>query len=135
MTKAHNSIAQRPLVLLVEDYEPNILVASVFLESLQYDIEIARSGEEALEKIENNKYYAVLMDVQMPGMDGLDVTRRVRSRETEENSDRLHIIGMTAHAMKGDREKCLASGMDDYISKPVSQDMIKAKLELVKNVR
>jgi CheY-like chemotaxis protein len=123
------------LVLLVEDYEPNILVASVFLESLHYDIEIARSGEEALEKIVSNKYYAVLMDVQMPGMDGLDVTRRVREKESEERTERLYIIGMTAHAMKGDREKCLASGMDDYISKPVSQDTIKVKLELVKSVR
>jgi len=118
-----------PLVLLVEDYEPNILVAGVYLENSGYDFDVARSGEEALAKFNSADYYAILMDVQMPRMSGLDATRLIRNHEETLKKKRTVIIGMTAYAMSGDRQMCLDSGMDDYISKPVSQETLKEKLD------
>lgn len=108
----------QPLVLLVEDYPANVLVATSLLEGLGYRYELAQNGQEAIEKVEKSRYDLVLMDVQMPVIDGFTATRRIREREQRENVARTPIIGITAHALAGDREKCLDAGMDDYISKP-----------------
>ena len=128
-------MAERPLVLLVEDYEPNILVASTFLENGGFDCHVARSGIEAVERVKAGHYFAVLMDVQMPGLSGLEATQMIREHEQKNNLRRIPIIGMTAHALAGDRERCLAAGMDEYLSKPVSGAALEGKLELFKKAR
>ncbi len=115
-------------ILIVEDYAPSALVATSFLEEFGYRYDVASSGREALEKIKNSHYLSVLMDVQMPGLNGLETTQAIRSYEQILRKRPLHIIGVTAHAMSGDRERCLRAGMDDYISKPFSPHELKRKL-------
>ncbi len=116
-------------VLLVEDYAPNILVAGSFLEEFGYEWDSAKSGTEAVEKVMDGNFAAVLMDVQMFGMNGLEATRLIRSHEKQNGLPPVPIIGMTAHALAGDRERCLGVGMDDYISKPFNPDELQDKLE------
>ncbi len=118
-----------PRVLLVEDYEANILVASHFLDYLGYAHDVARSGVEAFEMFKAGRYAAILMDVQMPELNGFDATQLIRKYEATHQLKKTPIIGMTAHALAGDKERCLASGMDDYIPKPVSEDELKGKLK------
>lgn len=115
-------------ILIVEDYAPNALVATSFLEEFGYRYDVASNGREALEKIKNAHYLSVLMDVQMPGLNGLETTQAIRSYEQILGKRPLRIIGVTAHAMPGDRERCLKAGMDDYISKPFSPQELKRKL-------
>ncbi len=118
----------RASVLLVEDYEPNIMVAGVYLEQFGFGYEVANDGIEALAKAKQQKYHAILMDIQMKGMDGYNATMEIRKSEKESGRPRVRIIGMTAHALPGDREKCLAAGMDDYIAKPFSPEELRMKL-------
>ena len=120
---------EKPCILVVEDYAPNVLVVGFFLEDFGYRFDVASDGQEALEKIKQNSYAAVLMDVQMHMMNGLEATKRVRQHEQETGAPRLPIIGMTAHALSGDRERCLESGMDDYISKPFNPVEFQEKLQ------
>ena len=115
-------------ILLVEDYEPNILVATNLLENFGYRYEIAHNGQEALDKFSPDQYSVILMDVQMPFMDGLQTTTRIRTTEKAQNTPRVPIIAMTAHALKGDRERCLQAGMDDYITKPFNPHQLQAVL-------
>lgn len=118
-------------ILLVEDYAPNVLVAGTFLEEFGYDWDSAKSGNEAVAMFENGHYAAILMDVQMFGMNGLEATRIIRAYETQHGKKRTPIIGMTAHALAGDRERCLGVGMDDYISKPFNPNELQEKLSLM----
>lgn len=118
----------RPCILLVEDYAANVLVASTFLEQFGYACEVAGHGHEAIEKIKHNAYAAVLMDVQMHEMNGLEATALIRAYEEEEGLPHLPIIGMTAHALSGYRETCIEAGMDDYISKPFDPAELERKL-------
>lgn len=120
-----------PRILLVEDYEPNVIVATAFLEDFGYKCEVAVNGLEAITKVKSGQFSAVLMDVQMPGMNGLEATRIIREHELKGNIDRTPIIGMTAHAMAGDRDRCIAAGMDEYISKPFNPAELRGKLALV----
>lgn len=119
MVLGNNNLHQH-CVLLVEDYAANVLVAATMLKSLNYSCEVASNGIEALDKVRTcrDRYCAVLMDVQMPGMDGFQVTKVIREDEEELGLPRLKIVAMTAHALAGDRERCLNAGMDDYIPKP-----------------
>jgi len=127
------SLLNSPRILLVEDYAANILVTTTYLEEFGYEYDVANDGNEAVEKIRSGMYYAaVLMDVQMYDMDGLEATRLIREYEKHTSKPRTLIIGMTAHALSGDRERCLNAGMDDYIAKPFSPDTLKSKLELSK---
>jgi len=113
-------------ILLVEDNRTNQLVAKRMLQKLNCKIEIAINGEKALEKLEERDYNIIFMDCQMPTMDGYEATRRIRASEKGSDKHRT-IVAMTANAMAGDRQKCLDSGMDDYIAKPIKQeDLIKA---------
>ncbi len=105
-------------VLLAEDGKANQKLASALLTRWGHKVTIANNGLEAVEAIKTGKYDLVLMDVQMPEMDGLAATRMIRKLETS-TGQHIPIIAMTAHAMPGDREKCLQSGMDGYLSKPV----------------
>ncbi|WPL17243.1 Signal transduction histidine-protein kinase BarA [Thiorhodovibrio winogradskyi] len=113
-------------VLLVEDIEMNRLVALEWLEAAKLDTEIAENGLQALNKVREHHYDAVLMDIQMPELDGLEATRRIRAEFPERP---LPIIAMTAHALKGDMERCLAAGMDDYLSKPIDPAQLFSVLE------
>lgn len=113
--------ATRPLsILLAEDSLVNQRLAVALLEKNGHRVTIAGTGREALEQIEKRTFDLVLMDIQMPELDGLETTRIVRERESA-TGRRLPIIAMTAHALKGDRERCLQAGMDEYVSKPVRE--------------
>ena len=123
----HENALQLP-ILLVEDYEANIIVASFMLNNFGYKFEIAHNGKEALAQYSPDKYSLILLDIEMPFMDGLETTRRIRRMEHEKGLPRIPIIAMTAHALMGDREKCLAAGMDDYIAKPFNPHQLQAML-------
>jgi PAS domain S-box-containing protein len=105
-------------VLLVEDYEPNVMVASAMLEQLGYNYEVAANGFEALRKFVHGHYDVILMDVQMHELDGLEATRRIRKMEKEKDLTRTPIVAMTAHVREQDKDKCFEAGMDDFIPKP-----------------
>ena len=110
--------ARHPLrILLAEDNVVNQKLALRFLEQMGYRADIASNGLEAVESVERQPYDVVLMDVQMPEMDGLEATRRICARWRR--GERPRIVAMTANAMQGDREMCLAAGMDDYLTKPI----------------
>lgn len=108
-------------VLLVEDTPFNQEIATAFLTEVGFDVTLAENGQEALETLEQSRFDLVLMDVQMPVLDGFETTRRLRSQQRFRD---LPIIAMTANAMKGDRNRCLQAGMNDYVSKPVSQEKL-----------
>ncbi len=105
-------------ILVVEDNPTNVLVIQNLLDMLGCQFDVATSGQAALRRLEQPDYDIVLMDVQMPEMDGYQVTRRLRELEQQEGRRRLHVIGLTAHSLREDREKGLAAGMDDYLPKP-----------------
>jgi CheY-like chemotaxis protein/HPt (histidine-containing phosphotransfer) domain-containing protein len=127
--------ARLPLrLLLADDNAVNQKVASRLFQQMGYAIDFANNGLEAVEAVKGSAYDVVFMDVQMPVMDGLDATRQIRQYEREQFHlsqvrPQLVIIAMTANAMRGDRERCLASGMDDYIAKPVRPETVQALLE------
>ncbi|MEZ4736391.1 MAG: histidine kinase N-terminal 7TM domain-containing protein [Caldilineaceae bacterium] len=107
----------RPKIFIIEDNETNIHTFTDYLLASGYDVHVARSGAEALLSLRKNKPDLILMDIQMPGMDGLEVMQQVRQEETLRH---VPIVALTALAMPGDRDRCLAAGADEYISKPVS---------------
>jgi CheY-like chemotaxis protein len=119
-------LGARLRVLVAEDNPVNQRVAVRMLERLGLGADIASDGREAIQSYERQPYAAVLMDCQMPELDGFEATARIRAREG--TGRRTPIIAMTASAMRGDRERCLASGMDDYLAKPVTIDNLRSVL-------
>lgn len=117
------------LILLVEDNLVNQQMAQRLLHKLGYNIHIANHGKEALEKLETTDYALVLMDCQMPVMDGFETTRMIRQREAQENKVPIPIIAMTANAIEGDRQFCLDAGMSDYMTKPISIAVVSQMLK------
>jgi PAS domain S-box-containing protein len=118
-------------LLLAEDNAVNQKVALLMLAKLGFRADVAANGRETMEAVERQHYDIVLLDVQMPEMDGLEAARRINERWPERR-DRPWIIAITANAMQGDREACLAAGMDDYISKPIKTTELAAALERAK---
>jgi CheY-like chemotaxis protein len=115
-------------VLLVEDNAINQKVAAMQLRKLGLSVQTAANGQEALDSWAEGSYSLILMDCQMPILDGFEATRQIRQRESG-SRQRIPIVAMTANAMQGDKEQCLAAGMDDYISKPINLSQLQAVLE------
>ncbi|PZQ44944.1 MAG: hypothetical protein DI551_09055 [Micavibrio aeruginosavorus] len=115
-------------ILLVEDYEPNVFVAEALLNRFGFTCETASNGIQAIEKRLTGDYDLILMDVQMPGKSGFEATQEIRRLELSQKLKKVPIIGMTAHAYAADREKCLSSGMDDYIAKPYDPEELRSKI-------
>lgn len=123
--------AARPRILIVEDNLVNQKLAVRMIEKLGCRPDVVANGREALAALEKARYAAILMDCQMPVMDGFETTRTIRDRERDDASPATRhtpIIAVTANAMAGDRERCLAAGMDDYLAKPVKLDELRAAL-------
>ena len=120
--------AEHGRILLVEDFDSNIMVATLMLKELGYACEVAQSGLIALEKFAPDRFDAVLMDVQMPGMDGFETTRRIRNFENAQKLEAITIIGLTAHAIAEYRDKCFEAGMDDFMTKPFTLDDLRRRL-------
>lgn len=118
---------QGKTLLLAEDNSVNQKVAVALLQKAGYSVEVVGDGQAALDRIKQKDYGIILMDVQMPVMDGLEASHNIR--EWEAGKRHVPIIAMTAHAMKGDRERCLEAGMDDYISKPLDKRSLFAAIE------
>lgn len=110
-------------ILLAEDNIVNQRLASRLLEKQGHVVQVANNGIEALEHLQKDTFDLVLMDVQMPELDGLEATREIRKREMS-TGEHIRIVAMTAHAMDGDRERCIEAGMDDYVSKPIKANIL-----------
>jgi PAS domain S-box-containing protein len=115
-------------ILLIEDNIVNQKVAMALLKRLGYSVEVANNGQEGLDRLAAESFDAILMDCQMPVMDGYEASRQIRQHEVTSN-EHIPIIALTAHAMKGDAEKCYESGMDDYLTKPINHGLLKERLE------
>src|SRR5690348_11798825 len=134
-TSASIQPSERSLrVLLAEDNPVNQTLAMRILEKLGHKVEVVNNGKEAVERAESEQFDLVLMDVQMPGMDGLEATTAIRAAEVH-SGKHVPIVAMTAHAMKGDREMCLSAGMDGYLSKPIRIDQLKEAISGTEQVR
>jgi signal transduction histidine kinase len=134
----HKDYADAPqgTILVVEDYPPNVMVVRMMLENLGFKVLAAEDGHRAIEYVTAaaSPFTAILMDVQMRDLDGLETTRFIRKLEAGKGF-RNTIIGVTAHALAGDREKCIAAGMDDYMSKPIHYDILNAKLQSASGIQ
>ena len=125
-----------PEVLLAEDNATNQFIAKKLLEKLGCCIDIVDNGLEAVNAVKTKRYDFIFMDCQMPEMDGYEATKKIReAEELTGRMERIPIIAMTAHALSGDREKCLASGMDDYLVKPILPDLLESAIRKWKRKR
>jgi CheY-like chemotaxis protein len=116
-------------ILIVEDNDINLQLAQRMIGQFGFVADSCTNGKQALAALEAKDYDVVLMDVQMPEMDGIEATRAIRSPTSKARDPKVKIIAMTAHAMQGDRERCLAAGMDDYISKPIQPEELLNTIE------
>ena len=121
-------------MLLAEDNPVNVLVAKRLLERHGFDVTAVGNGRLAVEALQAQAYDVVLMDVQMPEMDGLQATAAIRTHE-EGSGRHTPIVALTAHAMQGDEERCLAAGMDAYATKPIEADLLLTAIAEVPGVR
>ncbi len=122
----------KPHVLIVDDHQPNLLVATTLVEECGCAFTVAHNGQQALDIYKMpGTFDAILMDVQMPIMDGLEATLRIREHEKKLGQKRVPIIALTAHPFPSDQQSCLAAGMDDYLYKPLDPDKLK---NLIKRV-
>ncbi|WP_415250231.1 ATP-binding protein [Sulfurimonas sp.] len=129
-TKKDIDFTHRKL-LLVEDNKPNQLFMKVILKKMSINFNIANDGLEAIEAFKNNKYDVILMDENMPNMNGVEATKNILGIEKEQGLKHTPIIALTANALKGDREKFLEAGMDEYLTKPIDKNMLSEMLDKV----
>lgn len=115
-------------ILVVEDYEGNLVVLGYILEEMGLAYDVAKNGVEAVDLWDAHHYDLILMDVQMPEMDGFSATSLIRNKEKQGSLDHTPIIGMTAHALVGDKDKCIAAGMDSYLPKPLVEADLKREI-------
>ncbi len=118
-----------PIVLVAEDNPVNQMLAARMLDKCGFRSEVVTDGNEALAALAEREYAAILMDCQMPGIDGYEATREIRRRENGDGGGHMPIVAVTAHSLAGDREKCIAAGMDDYVSKPLRAGELRLALE------
>ena len=116
-------------ILVAEDNQTNQIVTRGVLESLGCSVEIVENGQEAVKAVGQNDYDIIFMDCHMPVMDGYEASGRIRENDPHSREKQIPIIALTAHAMKGDRDQCLAAGMDDYLSKPCTENQIRSVLK------
>jgi CheY-like chemotaxis protein len=126
--------SKRAHILLAEDNRTNQTVATRTLEKMGHSVVVVRNGNEALSVLATQSFDLILMDIQMPEMDGLTATMKIREKERS-TQRHLPVIAMTAHAMKGDRERCLEAGMDGYVSKPINRTELEESIAIVLNGR
>ncbi len=130
MTQSSHTVASPPTplphILVVEDDVANRLALKIFLERQGYSTRTAENGVEAVKKALSEHFDIIIMDIQLPGLDGIEATRRIREGRHKAEMQLPVVIALTAHAMRDDREKILSCGLDDYISKPVDlYDLLK----------
>ncbi|MFA6012133.1 MAG: response regulator, partial [Desulfobacteraceae bacterium] len=118
-------------ILIAEDNPVNQKLTMRLLEKRGYVTGLAENGRQVLEELERQTYDLILMDMQMPVMDGIEATRTIRSQKKDVAFRNIPIIGLTANAMKGDRELCLDAGMDDYVTKPIKSQKLFEAIEKV----
>ncbi len=118
----------RGIVLLVEDNPINQLVASEMLQLLGAEVECVHDGIQALDAMQSRRFDLVLMDIQMPRMDGIETTREIRRLEQGGSLPETPVVALTANASDADRQRCLAAGMNDFLAKPVKTEQIAAVL-------
>ena len=121
--------SHRLRVLVVDDHDVNRRLAVHLLENMGHDAEVAVDGSRAIEAMEDQAFDLVLMDLQMPVMDGFETIRAIRGREQSSRAVRRRVVALTAHAMAGDRERCLAVGFDDYLAKPIRREHLRRVLD------
>jgi CheY-like chemotaxis protein len=120
---------RRMRILLAEDNHINQKVATHMLQNLGYQVDVAADGVEAVQLWSAGHYDLIFMDGQMPHMDGYQATEEIRSRERQQGMKAIPIVALTAHALAGDRERCLIAGMNDYLSKPVDVKALRRVLD------
>jgi CheY-like chemotaxis protein len=116
-------------VLVVEDELINQMVCRQVLQKMGIEVAVAENGQQAIDAVTSDRFDLLLMDCQMPVMDGYLATRSIRATEQAQGLPRLPIVALTAHAMRGDREACIEAGMDDYLSKPFEISDLQDKLQ------
>jgi CheY-like chemotaxis protein len=129
---AGNASCQPLKVLVAEDNKVNQKLAKAILENAGHEVVVAGNGSDAVAAWMQQRFDVVLMDVQMPVMDGLEASSAIR--KAENGTGRIPIIALTANAMSGDRERCLASGMDDYLTKPINLNALMKKLAELQDI-
>lgn len=120
-------IGAKPPILIAEDNLINQKVIERMVQKLGYPVDLVANGREVIEALSRLSYGLIFMDCQMPEIDGFEACREIRKRQL--GGERVPIVAITANAMKGDRERCLAAGMDDYVSKPFKQDDLRAVID------
>lgn len=129
LTPVSGASNKKPCALLVEDFESDAMVAASFLKKLGYNCDVAQSGEEALEKFSAGHYNVLLIDMRMPGMDGLETTSHIRALEKKKNMEPTLIIATTGNTNEKDRLLCAKAGMNDFLSKPFGLKDLEGKLQ------
>jgi CheY-like chemotaxis protein len=122
---------RRLKILLAEDNSVNQLVASRMLQRMGHEVTLVENGMQVLQALSASRFDLILMDVQMPDLDGIEATRRIRMNEAAASEARVRIVAVTAHALDGDRDKCLEAGMDGYIAKPIHMRDLIAEIDRV----